>query len=41
MRIISGNLKGKKILSPKNEFALVSVGGDDVLEGQRKYSWVE
>jgi hydroxymethylglutaryl-CoA synthase len=31
----------KSILSPKNEFALVSIGGDDVLEGQRKYSWVE
>jgi hydroxymethylglutaryl-CoA synthase len=31
----------KSILSPENEFALVSVGGDDVLEGQRKYSWFE
>jgi hydroxymethylglutaryl-CoA synthase len=31
----------KSVLSPKNEFALLSIGGIDVLEGQRKYSWIE
>jgi hydroxymethylglutaryl-CoA synthase len=29
------------VLPPKGEFALVSIGGADVLEGQRKYSWIE
>jgi hydroxymethylglutaryl-CoA synthase len=31
----------ESVVSPKKEFALLSVGGVDVLEGQRKYSWIE
>ena len=31
----------ESVVSPKNEFALLSIGGVDVLEGQRKYSWIE
>jgi hydroxymethylglutaryl-CoA synthase len=31
----------QSVVQPKNEFALISIGGNDVLEGQRKYSWIE
>ncbi len=31
----------QSVVQPKAEFALISIGGTDVLEGQRKYSWVE
>jgi len=28
------------IVKPKAEFALIGVGGENVLEGQRKYAWI-
>ena len=35
-----GSQKGS-VVTPNKEFALVSIGGANVLEGQRKYSWIE
>ena len=33
--------QNSSVVKPMNEFALVSIGGANVLEGQRKYSWIE
>jgi hydroxymethylglutaryl-CoA synthase len=30
----------ESVLKPSMEFALIAVGGDNVLEGQRKYAWM-
>ncbi|MCP2507573.1 MAG: hypothetical protein NLN64_04685 [Candidatus Thalassarchaeaceae archaeon] len=30
----------ESVLKPSMEFALIAVGGDNVLEGQRKYAWI-
>ena len=31
----------QSVVMPSSEFALVAVGGEGVLEGQRKYSWID
>ena len=31
----------RSVVSPDGEFALVGIGGDGNLEGQREYRWVE
>ena len=32
--------KGSSVINPSGEFALVSIGADGHLEGERRYSWV-
>jgi len=29
------------VVKPSSEFALVAVGGEGALEGQRRYSWID